>query len=81
MDESPLHISAGGGFENLVYFLMRCGLRPSKEDCNGDTPLFWAARFGHLNIVRLLFSTNLKKDFNLNEQYLDLNRTNYVKKN
>lgn len=77
MSESPLHLAAGGGHEKLIYFLLRCGLSPSIEDCNGDTPLFWAVRFGHSRILRQFLTYDFKKEFNLND-VIDLNKTNCV---
>uniref|UniRef100_A0A7E4VQV6 ANK_REP_REGION domain-containing protein n=1 Tax=Panagrellus redivivus TaxID=6233 RepID=A0A7E4VQV6_PANRE len=52
--ETPLHIAAGGGFEQVVAFLAGKGGKLDAPDRRGDTPLFWAARNGHTNVVHYI---------------------------
>jgi uncharacterized protein (DUF2384 family) len=36
---------------------LECGADPNVQGCSGDVPLHYAARFGHLGIVRILLNS------------------------
>uniref|UniRef100_A0AC35G3I8 Uncharacterized protein n=1 Tax=Panagrolaimus sp. PS1159 TaxID=55785 RepID=A0AC35G3I8_9BILA len=52
--ETPIHISAGNGFDSIVSFLYARGGQIGIPDRRGDTPIFWAARNGHANVIHLI---------------------------
>ncbi|CAM9200833.1 unnamed protein product [Hapterophycus canaliculatus] len=49
--ESPLHIAAARGVENVSKVLMHAGANPNLKDHRGRTPLHVAAQEGHGGIV------------------------------
>uniref|UniRef100_A0A1I8BJZ1 ANK_REP_REGION domain-containing protein n=1 Tax=Meloidogyne hapla TaxID=6305 RepID=A0A1I8BJZ1_MELHA len=57
LDETPLHVASGNGFEDLVHFLLKCGCNPNIGDGQGDTPLIWASRNGHTNVFKYLIKS------------------------
>uniref|UniRef100_A0A914M180 Non-specific serine/threonine protein kinase n=2 Tax=Meloidogyne incognita group TaxID=654580 RepID=A0A914M180_MELIC len=57
LEETPLHVASGNGFEELVHFLLKCGCNPNIGDGQGDTPLIWAARNGHTNVFKYLLKS------------------------
>ncbi|VDN27537.1 unnamed protein product [Gongylonema pulchrum] len=54
MGETAMHVSAGAGQFDMVHYLHMKGAALDAADRHGDTPLFWAARNGHTNIVNYL---------------------------
>jgi ankyrin repeat protein len=51
---NALHYAAHNGDEAIVEYLLGRGLRVNAKDEDGTTPLYDAARYGHLGCVRLL---------------------------
>ncbi len=49
-----MHVSAGAGHKDLVNYLQMKGAMLESRDKRGDTPLFWAARNGHVHVCRYL---------------------------
>ncbi|VDM94940.1 unnamed protein product [Thelazia callipaeda] len=66
MGETAMHIGAGAGQFDVVHYLHMNGAALDASDIRGDTPLFWAARNGHANIVNYL----------INEENVDINTLN-----
>lgn len=56
MGETAMHVGAGAGQFDVVHYLHMKGAASDACDRHGDTPLFWAARSGHANIVNYLTS-------------------------
>uniref|UniRef100_A0A915Q0W2 Protein kinase domain-containing protein n=1 Tax=Setaria digitata TaxID=48799 RepID=A0A915Q0W2_9BILA len=54
MGETAMHVAAGAGQFDIVHYLHMKGAALDACDRRGDTPLFWAARNGHGNIVGYL---------------------------
>lgn len=50
----PLHEAATAGNEEIMRLLLDCSLYISPEDAHGMTPLDYAEKYGHDQIVRLL---------------------------
>jgi len=55
---SPLHYSAAFGLVDTTAQLLSKGADPTLPDKLGNTPLFWAASNGHLEIVRVLLKND-----------------------
>ncbi|VDM11902.1 unnamed protein product [Wuchereria bancrofti] len=51
MGETAIHVAAGAGQFDVVHYLHMKGAALDAADVRGDTPLFWATRNGHANIV------------------------------
>ncbi|KAK6107281.1 Ankyrin repeats (3 copies) family protein [Brugia pahangi] len=51
MGETAIHVAAGAGQFDVVHYLHMKGAALDAADGRGDTPLFWATRNGHTNIV------------------------------
>ena len=54
---SPILIAAWKNDSDTLNQLIRSGIDVNKADKNGYTPLYWAARYGHAECVKLLLST------------------------
>uniref|UniRef100_A0A0N4ZXD3 Protein kinase domain-containing protein n=1 Tax=Parastrongyloides trichosuri TaxID=131310 RepID=A0A0N4ZXD3_PARTI len=54
LGETSMHIASGSGHDKVVLYLRSQGVPVDVKDRRGDTPLFWAARNGHNNILKLL---------------------------
>ncbi|KAH0536560.1 hypothetical protein FGG08_006568 [Glutinoglossum americanum] len=50
--------AAKSGYERVVYDLLQKNVESDLEDEDGWTPLFWAARYGHTEIVNMLLKSN-----------------------
>ena len=55
---TPLHISAAWGFNDICRFLIRKGARVAAINSRGFTPLHWAAMNGHESICAMLIEAN-----------------------
>ena len=53
---TPLHVAARRHFKGVVRVLIDGGADPTKMDLDGNTPLFWAERGGHREVITLLRS-------------------------
>uniref|UniRef100_A0A0N5AZ99 ANK_REP_REGION domain-containing protein n=1 Tax=Syphacia muris TaxID=451379 RepID=A0A0N5AZ99_9BILA len=54
LGETAIHVSAGAGQSEVVRYLHLKGASLETVDRRGDTPLFWAARNGHVHVLRYL---------------------------
>ncbi|XP_015117566.1 osteoclast-stimulating factor 1 [Diachasma alloeum] len=54
--ELPLHEAARRGNISFLLECLRQGVSPTGLDSAGNTPLYWAARAGHVDCVRHLLS-------------------------
>lgn len=52
----PLHDAARRGNVNFLKELLRQGISGTALDAAGNTPLYWAARTGHLECAKELLS-------------------------
>ncbi|VDK87145.1 unnamed protein product [Onchocerca ochengi] len=69
MGETSMHVAAGAGQFDIVHYLHMKGAALDTCDRRGDTPLFWAARNGHTNII----------DYIINEENVNINAVNESK--
>ena len=53
-DRTAMHRAAGGGFMEIVEYLISKGGNISKADKSGRTPLHWAAIAGHVEVTEYL---------------------------
>ena len=51
---TPLHVAARRHFKGVVQVLINGGADATKMDLDGNTPLFWAERGGHSEVITLL---------------------------
>ena len=51
---TPLHIAAEKGHENMAELLLANNAEINAKDNNGRTPLAWAENQGHKDVVELL---------------------------
>eukprot|EP01087_Luapelamoeba_hula_P010678 TRINITY_DN2831_c3_g1_i2.p1 TRINITY_DN2831_c3_g1~~TRINITY_DN2831_c3_g1_i2.p1 ORF type:complete len:1061 (+),score=149.31 TRINITY_DN2831_c3_g1_i2:81-3263(+) len=56
--QTPLHIVADKGFEDLVTLFLQRGAKPNAVDKNGWTPLHNACRNGHFLVAKILLERN-----------------------
>lgn len=68
MGETAMHVAAGAGQFDVVHYLHMKGAALDASDRRGDTPLFWAARNGHTNILGYI----------TNEENVNINVVNKV---
>ena len=59
--DTPLHLAAASGNENLCKILLEAQVDKNPRDKDGDTPLHVAAHVGHLNICRALIESGAEK--------------------
>lgn len=57
--ETAAHIAAGHGQLAVLRLLQKHGANLQNEDERGDTPLIYAAKDGHLDIVRFLLKAGI----------------------
>jgi ankyrin repeat protein len=60
--QTPLHLAALYGNEQLVQFFIEKKVSIQKKDANGESPLFKAVRGGYPNIINLLLTHRAKKN-------------------
>jgi cytohesin len=70
MDETPLHVCAIYGSSKVCDWLLNQGGEPDVKDDNGWTPIHYAARFGHQNVLEELRKEHRRRT----EQRLDQER-------
>jgi len=63
LDMTPLHRATINNNKILVEFLLSKGAKPNEIDNKGKTPLYWASRKGHVEVVKLLLDAH---DANVN---------------
>ncbi|KAJ1986639.1 Glycerophosphocholine phosphodiesterase [Dimargaris cristalligena] len=51
---TPLTVAAKLGFTDIIKFLLERGANPNAADKDGETPIHYAAREGHAQVLRLL---------------------------
>ncbi|KAL9109201.1 MAG: hypothetical protein Q9227_006126 [Pyrenula ochraceoflavens] len=59
---SALHIAAGLGLPDWAEYLVRKGVDIDARDGTENSPLFWAAKGGHTEVVDLLLKAGAKGD-------------------
>lgn len=63
LGETAMHVSAGAGQYEVVRYLHLKGASSGSVDRRGDTPLFWAARHGHAQVVRYILEEKADVNF------------------
>jgi ankyrin repeat protein len=61
----PLHIAAKNGSINLAEILIKAGADLKQKNSFGDSPVYWAASMGNVDVLNFFFSQ--LNDINLNE--------------
>jgi len=51
---SPLHLAAMKGDCSVVRYLVQMGAAPGQQDQDDNTPLHYAAEFGHVDSIKFL---------------------------
>lgn len=51
---TPLHLACRNGKDNVVKFLIGCGVEANAEDEHGQTPLLICCIHGHMEILSML---------------------------
>ncbi|KAF7504336.1 hypothetical protein GJ744_002456 [Endocarpon pusillum] len=59
---TALHLAGYFGLYEVMVLLLKKGHSPSAEDTHKHTPLWWAARRGHLSVVELLLERGVRSD-------------------
>lgn len=59
---TALHLTGYFGLYEAMILLLERGHSPSAQDTHGHTPLWWAARRGHLSVVKLLLERGAEAD-------------------
>lgn len=54
MGSTPLHVACGEGHMPAVVKLIESGCDPAIKDCDGCTPLYCAAAWNQIEVVRYL---------------------------
>lgn len=57
-----MHLVAFFGLPNLARRLLQENFAPDQPDENGQTPLFWAAQYGHEAVTKILIDRTVAKD-------------------
>lgn len=69
IDESEiLHSAARGDNLDVVQYLIKKGANVNKKNYIGETPLFIATRYGHINVVKYLIE-EANADLNIKNEY------------
>lgn len=68
MHWTPLHVAAIAGQATVVETLLANHANPNALDDIGNTPLLWAAYFGHTNVVSLLLKHKADMDIKGNTE-------------
>uniref|UniRef100_A0A0N5CAU5 Protein kinase domain-containing protein n=1 Tax=Strongyloides papillosus TaxID=174720 RepID=A0A0N5CAU5_STREA len=66
LGETSMHIASGAGHDKVVLYLRSQNVPVDVKDRRGDTPLIWAARNGHNNVIKILC-----KDKNVNINHVN----------
>lgn len=66
LGETSMHVASGTGNDKVVMYLRSQNVPVDVKDRRGDTPLIWAARNGHNNVIRILC-----KDKNVNINHVN----------
>ncbi|XP_044006167.1 osteoclast-stimulating factor 1-like [Aphidius gifuensis] len=62
--ELPLHEAARRGNISFLTECLKSGVSPTGLDAAGNTPLYWAARAGHIDCVRYLLNLEMSSAIN-----------------
>lgn len=58
----PLHIACSRGFTDLVSFLLGLECKEHRRNAQGETALFLAARYGHLDCAKRVSQAGAKRE-------------------
>ncbi len=70
---TPLHLAAITGQAQTAATLISAGARPDQKDDISNTPLHWAAYFGHPDLVELLLRHKANMDIQGNTEFYSAN--------
>ena len=59
---TPLHVAAGFGLASWAMHLIQSGVNLDATDSSENSPLFWASKGGHSEVVDLLLKAGAKPD-------------------
>lgn len=55
---TPLHLACRNGRENVVRFLIGCGVEANQQDEHGQTPLLICCIHGHSEILNMMIEAS-----------------------
>lgn len=67
-DVTPLHVAARTGLaQYIVHLLQTEDIDIETQDCDHNTPLYWAATYGHTEAVQVLLDNGVDSDAEQNQ--------------